>query len=260
MMVTGDGFPDDAVLGRRGAPRGVGRLMALGVMVAGLLVQGCDDTGSEVGRGPTPAASTPAAPALAALAEGSRIPPGRYVVPFEGIDDPLPVARVEIPAGFQMWNESVLWADDDRPSRALMFWTVTGVNPQPCTGPRVYEDPGPSAEDLASAISRQPHRRGPGPRRVTFAGLPALYLELRFDPGFDPERCASGTYEAWQAIGGDGSEDRYQYGRGWVDRIWIIDVADHLLVVNAGHDRRISARDAEALERMLRSVRIDAPS
>jgi hypothetical protein len=64
--------------------------------------------------------------------------------------------------------------------------------------------------------------------------------------------------EAWQAVHPTYQQayDRYQYGPGFVDRIWILDVDGHRLVVNATHDPDITESDAATLDTMLKSITI----
>jgi hypothetical protein len=206
------------------------------------------------------ASASPAAPAITEVAEGGVVPPGRYAVPFEAVDEEVAWVEVDIPDGFQVFNESVLWAHDDRPSRGLLFWSVTGVNRRPCHGPFPPEfvDPGPSVEDLAAALHQQPHREGAPPEPVTFDGYDGLYLELRLPRNLDTEDCESGSYEAWQAIDTEThvEEERYQYGAGSVDRIWVLDVDGHRLMVNATYDPQMTRPDAAALQSMLDSITI----
>lgn len=208
---------------------------------------------------PEPPQSSRATP-ITELVEGVVVPPGRYAVPFEGTDGTVAWAEVSIAKGFRMWNDSVLWAEDDLPSRALMFWTVTGVTRQPCHGsnPPNFVDPGSTVEDLATSLHQQRHRRGPAPTPTRFAGYDGLYLKLRLQKGLDPDTCATGSYEAWQALDPETytGEERYQYGPGFVDRIWVLNADGHRLVVNATYDPRITRSDAATLNTMLESITI----
>lgn len=205
-------------------------------------------------------AAANAATPITELLDGEHVPPGRYAVPFEGLDENAARAEVDVATGFEVRTDSVLWPDDDRPPRALMFWTIDGVNPQPCRGadPPRFADPGPTVEDLAMALHRQPHRLGAAPTPVTFAGYQGLYLEMRLPKRLQTESCTTGSYEAWQALDPTtmGRQERYQYGPGFVDRIWILDVNGQRLVVNATFDPRITEADAAALDAMLESITI----
>jgi hypothetical protein len=214
---------------------------------------------ADSGRPEEPAGSNTATP-ITELFDGEHVPPGRYAVPFEGLDEEVAWAEVDVATGFEVQTDSVLWPDDDRPPRALMFWTVDGVNAQPCRGPDPprFADPGPTVEDLAMALHQQPHRLGAAPTPVTFAGYEGLYLELRLPKRLKTDSCTTGSYEAWQALDPTtmGRQERYQYGPGFVDRIWILDADGQRLVVNATFDPRITDSDAAALDAMLESITI----
>lgn len=197
--------------------------------------------------------------ALEILTEGP-LSPGRYRVPFEGVDVDAVAAEVEVPSGFEVYNESFLWQDSDRGHASLSFWEVTGVNRHPChrEGKPRFVDPGPSLEDLAAALRRQPRRLGPEPTPVDFAGYDGLYLELRLPQGFDPAQCDTGHYEAWEAVDPQtlGAMQRYQYGPGEVDRIWILDVEGRRLVVNAAHQQGTPRQVVTDLTGMLDSIHL----
>lgn len=219
-----------------------------------LLVAACSSQEAD----PEPTRSNAATPIME-LAEGVAVPPGRYAVPFVGLDQDAVEAEVEVPEGFEKYNGSFLWNGNHDVSYALSFWRISGVNPDPChADPPKYLDPGPSVRDLAMALRRQPHRQGPDAIPAQLAGYEGLYLELTLPKRLNPERCANGSYEAWQAVHPEHQQtyDRYQYGPGWVDQIWILDVDGHALVINATHDPRITASDTAVLGTMLKSITI----
>lgn len=200
------------------------------------------------------------------------VPPGRYVVEVAGTDIEHLRVEVDVPSGFRTRGDANFREDsdfalrsEDRHDAGFSVWTVGGVNPNPCGGdPLVafqrYPDPGPSVEDLARALSQQPHRVGAAPRPVTLGGYDGLYLELRFSEGFDPDACATGHYEAWAVVDPltRGREERFSYGPRSVDRIWILDVEGTRVVVNAHHDERLPGDRLAAIDAMVASLEIQS--
>ncbi len=217
-----------------------------------LMLIGCSSEGTDPESAPEPV--TP----IVEHPEGSALPRGRYAVPFVGLSQEDVEARVEVPGGFEPYNESFLWNGSHDASYALSFWHITGVSPDPCgANPPRYDDPGPSVENVATALHRQPYRSGAAATPVQMAGYEGLYLELTLPKRFDPERCATGHYEAWQARDPEYNlYDRYQYTPGWVDRIWVLDVNGTPLVINAGFDPSITETDLFTLEGMVDSIDI----
>jgi hypothetical protein len=211
--------------------------------------------------------------ALLLLGEDERIPAGRYSVEIPGIDFDAVWIELDIPAGFRTWDPTLDHqmqvvgpeTGGDDPLVGISAWTVSGVNPDPCRGQAIpalqrYRDPGPTVADLASALSQQPHRVGAPPRPVTLAGYDGLYLELRFPAAFDPATCETGSYEAWLSVDPEtrGRTARSWYGSGSVDRIWILDVEGHRVLVNAYQEAGASAEALAAADSMLDSLEIEA--
>jgi hypothetical protein len=240
----------------------VAALAAAAVTVTGMLdaLRG-NDTG--------PAVDDPGPPALRLLGEDEAVPPGRYSVGIPGTDSDELQVELDVPRGFrsagptldyQMYVTGPETGGDD-PLVGMSAWQITGVNPDPCHGEpfsagRTYRDPGPTVGDLATALSRQPYRVGEPPKPVTLAGYEGLYLELRFPPGFDPGECASGAYEAWVSVDPStrGRTERFWYGAGSVDRIWILDVEGRTVAVNAYQEERASEEARAALDDMVDSI------
>jgi len=123
------------------------------------------------------------------------------------------------------------------------------VYPDPCrNGTTSAQDPGPSVRDLADALVSQHSTDATRPRPVRVDGHRGVYLELR-SPG-DLSDCTD-PGELWVGRG--------IYGPGQVDRLWIVDVDGHRLVVDASHLPTSPPQEVAALVRMARTVRFVAP-
>jgi hypothetical protein len=111
--------------------------------------------------------------------------------------------EVDVPDGFEFYDRSFLWSSDRRGHRALSFWSITGIDPDPCRGsPAEYQELGDGVEAVASAIAEQSHRTGGPASPVMFAGYDGLYLddELRHGPAL--EATAAQRHEAHELVGG----------------------------------------------------------
>lgn len=163
------------------------------------------------------------------------------------------------------------WANDDgwivapiEPAgyiTGLLLWDVVDVYAHPCQWqvPRVH--PEPTVDDLVAALVEQPLRDATEPVDVTLDGYHGKRLEWSVpddadftacdvrDPGGEP------TFESWTATGW--SSDRYQQGRGQVDRLWIMDVGDARLVIDAQFMPEATEEQIAELMEVVASLRFE---
>lgn len=237
----------------KGDPRiryaGVAALVAAAVVAAVLWLLAANDDGDSAEQ-PTSAGQDDTTPSVPPLPMTGPVEPGTYAARFLGGGGSTPDAILDVPDGFVAWNGSAVL--ERKGPGGLGFWTVAKVRQDPCDLSNLGKDPGPSVADLAAALRDQQLTRASRPRPTMLDGHTGLYLELS-----TPERVPDGTtcpaqrFDLWTV--GVGST-RFA-GPGEVLRLWILDVDDHRLVVNASAD----ALDERRIEAMVDSVRFVDP-
>lgn len=107
-------------------------------------------------------------------------------------------------------------------------------------------------EDLATALAAQKRRRlEKAAEPVTFAGYDGLYMEFSNPANLDIEECFGGNFDVWHS-----TAYRYQLPPGSLDRVWILDVKGHRLVVTAVHVPGESPEFEVEMAQMLESITI----
>ena len=108
---------------------------------------------------------------------------------------------------------------------------------------------GPTVDDLARAIARQPVWRVSTPRPVTLDGLRASYLEIELPARVDPADCVDGSVSEWEA-GRDGMATTRTFRSRW----WILEVDGQRLLVQGRCYDTCTERDLDTLSAMAESV------
>lgn len=147
-------------------------------------------------------------------------------------------------------------ASTDR-TMAIMFWGVTRVDGHPCDWFGSGFDPGPSVEDLASALRSVPTRRASEPERVTVGGVDGLYMQWSVPDDIDFDDCDLGSFESW--AGNITGSNRYQQAPGQVDRLWILDVGGERLVIDAFYLPGTPEEDRHEIDDIVGSIRFTTP-
>jgi hypothetical protein len=153
------------------------------------------------------------------------------------------------------------------PVLGLSVWDVGQVFRDPCHWEGQDFDPGPTAEDLVSALVAQKLRNATKPADVALAGYKGKYLELSvpadmksttwtdFD-GCDTDDAGNATFFSWL---GNGLGSRYEMVPGQVDRLWVLDVNGKRLVVDATYSPDTTQADRAEQEQVVESLRFDRP-
>jgi len=147
--------------------------------------------------------------------------------------------------------------------------TVSNVVRHGCSD-HAWADPpvGPSVDDLASALAAlPPFEVTSPPEEVTAWGHRGMHLELTVpDLPTEGERgdrsftgCVDGQLKSWvAAIDTEPGDAFYGYtGPGYVEEIWILDVAGTRLMVAAERSAGSPAGDVEEMRSILESIRIE---
>jgi hypothetical protein len=200
-----------------------------------------------------PATATPASTSTPLETSGpGLLKPGTYrLIQRESL---LPIT-FKVPAGWEGASDvGVLRRSSDSPRHmGLTFWLIQTVDIDPCHSERGVVRPGPTVDDLATALADQRDRRATTPTDVTFDGFAGKRLALTVPTRITFSDCTGGTFNSWTTPGG---AERYQQGPGQVDELWILDVNRIRLVVDATFMPKTAARDRAELQRIVNSVRI----
>ena len=156
---------------------------------------------------------------------------------------------------------------NDGTARALGLssWIVGNIYADPCQwGDGLLEPPvGPSVDDLADALAKQPMRNGTTPTAVTVDGYDGKYLELTIPADLDLATCSKvpgasastpGAFVSW--VGPAGDDYMGFAGPGSHDRVWILDVDGVRLVLDATDFPQATAADRAELQSIIDSIQI----
>lgn len=229
--------------------------------VVGLLILGLGAVWLGGSRGVTgPAAAPSPTPTPRPYPTSGLAEPGTYGLRFPG----LPTVTFTVPAGWGFGGAGGP-AKNDGTSRSmgLTTWTIANVYADPCKwGDGALIPPvGPSVDDLANALAKQPVQSGKAPTPVTLDGFSGKYLELTTPTSMSPSTCSPvpgtttpGFFVRWIA-----PDDGYMgfAGPGSHDRVWILDVRGVRFVIAATDFADATAQDRAELQSIIDSIRIE---
>ena len=121
----------------------------------------------------------------------------------------------------------------------LSVWDVGRVPRNPCHWRGHLYDPGPTVDDLVSALAAQPMRNATTPTDVTLGGYHGRYLawsvptDMVVTGDADFAGCSvfpSNGHRDFVSWFGNGYGERYQQVAGQVDRLWILNVRGQRLL------------------------------
>jgi hypothetical protein len=144
------------------------------------------------------------------------------------------------------------------PVMGFSVWDVGQVPTDPCHPLTTMRDPGPTLDDLVTALVAQKSRDTSKPKAVTLDGFAGKYLEWSVPRdakvvgdsdfvGCDAQDNGHLDFVSWLA---DGHGERYQQEAGQVDQLWILDVDGHRLLADATY----SLKSTDAARRELAAV------
>ena len=174
-------------------------------------------------------------------------------------DGEFPPILISVPAGWEGGGR-FLWmpAGEEFGRIAVQFWEVDQLYGHPCPSRGTLFQPGPTVDDLASALVDIPLRQATQPIDVTVDGYAGRYLEWSVPADIDFEDCDpdgdEDYFDSWTDTGGGG---RYQQGPGQVDRLWILDIDGARLVIDAYWMPSASSDESEQLLDVVKSIRFE---
>ena len=238
-------------------PIAIRTLLSTAMLLAALLPAGCgtDDVAvPQTNVSPTGGSSESGdMPMWTPLDPGGNgtepLAPGSYGLQANGLVG-MPVAVVNVPAGFSdLGGWAVL---DPGITRGVGYWTVSGVDRDPCGEPLDLIDPGWTVEDLADSFDEQLLTDMTPAVPVEVGGYSGLYAELKAPDDIDFTTCGQGKFELWVSDPGGG---RYMQEPGQVDRLWILDVNGDRVILMATAVPSVSGAQMQELTEIVESTR-----
>jgi hypothetical protein len=176
-----------------------------------------------VGPGPMATASPTTTP------QATSTPAARPYDMNTGGTSPI-VVSVMLPDG---WGGNGWYVSKN--NAALGLYPVENVYGDPCHWSGSLPDPpvGPTVDELADALARQPTRRATA-TDVTLDGFSGKLVRMSVPADIHFSECDDGLFGSWSEAGSD-TPSRYHQGPGQLDDIYIIDVDGTRVVLDAGY-------------------------
>jgi hypothetical protein len=200
-----------------------------------MLLSACSDdsppaSDSENSSPSSPSGDPVQAIRLAGVTADTPLQPGRYAMDVSSDQSDAPVVLIDVPAGYSGGGEGyeIGAGEDGDGFRHFGTWTVAEVAAQPCGGTR-WVDPGPSVDDLAESLRALPVWESTRPAARTIGGYEGVYMELNV-PAHIPAKCQGEPLSWRDHLGGTQG-----IGPGKTQRLWILDVEGHRVMLIAGY-------------------------
>jgi hypothetical protein len=208
----------------------------------------------------TPTVSPPVSPETTPAAPAARSLDG-HVVGAASNDTTHPRYSVQAPAA---WSSDGEFVTRNPPSvMGLSVWDAIQVPTDPCRWSSTMTTPGPTVEDLVKALVAQRTRNASAPVEATLAGHTGVYLEWSVPPDMvDGEKCdkwPDNGYRDFVSFLGIGGSERYEQLAGQIDRLWVLNVNGHRLVVDATYSADATDDQKTELHQVRDSLRFDEP-
>jgi hypothetical protein len=236
---------------------------ALLLFVITVLSAGCS-SGAEASPSAAPSHSavpTASLPVPPSATPAVTRPLDGQVVGTASNDTTHPRYSVQVPEG---WSSDGGFVTRNPPSvMGLSVWDAIQVPTDPCRWSSTMTTPGPTVDDLVKALVAQRTRNALAPAEATLAGYKGVYLEWSVPPDMvDGENCdkwPDNGYRDFVSFLGVGGSERYQQLANQIDRLWVLDVNGHRLVVDATYSPDATDAQKTELGQVAESLRFDEP-
>jgi hypothetical protein len=178
------------------------------------------------------------------------------------INDPFPIpVTVTVPAGWtgELAGPYAVFLDNGATSgRATVTFTLSqSIYADPCTDRGLLApQPGPTVDDLATALARLPGFAATTPTDLTVAGYRGKQLTLTAPDNFDSCLLSPDGYRIWQLPEGH----VFAFSPGEHMGLWILDVNGKRLVISRETLPGTTAQDQARVQSILDSIRIENPN
>lgn len=163
-----------------------------------------------------------------AATSDSELVPGVYAMGFSSDQADVPMVLIDVPAGYYGRGDGFEITAEEGGFRHFDTWTVSEVAEEPCGG-ATWVDPGPGVADLGDALAALPVWETSKPVPVTIGGYSGVVMDFNV-PARLPARC-HGDLFGWREYSG-GTQG---IGPGKAQRLWIVDVDGHRLMLVVGY-------------------------
>jgi len=227
-------------------------------LMAAVVLAACSSssTATSAPAAQTPAPTPTAAPIALPLSPGDPqvLNGGAYLV-----RDPFPIpVTVTVPAGWTgelAGPYAVFFDNGGADGRATISLTLSqSIYADPCTDRGLLNpQPGPTVDDLASALARLPGFTATTPTDLAVAGFRGKQLTLTAPDNFNSCVLSSDGYRIWQLPEGH----VFSFAPGERMALWILDVNGKRLVVSGETLPGTTAQDQAKVRAILDSIRIE---
>ena len=179
---------------------------------------------------------------------------GTYAFAFPQLDapgKPFPKALITVPDGWSINDGFALLGHAGSPAQlAVTIWDVVDVYANGChwAGPMIH--PGATVDELAAVLAARPLRNATAPVAVSLGGYQGKYLQWSVPVDANFADCDGGRFKSWN----DADGDRYQQGPGQVDRLWILAIEGHRLLVDATYMPEATEQDRTELAEVVNTI------
>lgn len=241
----------------RNGPR---RTLAVAAVLL-VVVAGCGGSGTAEPRASVPAATPSSTPDAAATpfpdrTEPVAIEPGTYRIASSAWSDTD--FSVTFPEGWTVQHGHVYASNSDEDDEFGFYAVVVGdIFADACEGETGgLTEIGPSVDDLAEALLRQPGPTASDPVDVALGGYQGTRIDLIIPEGLDLEACSFEGIglQVWYSAPAD---KYFVLLADATARVYIVDVDGQRQVFLAQHRSATSDDDLEELESVLDSIRFE---
>lgn len=204
---------------------------------------------------PVPTATPEPTPAAYVFPDPGPLAIGRHVLTAQGVSLSFSVPT----SGWSADNYAAIVKDaEGAGGDQFLFWSPVNIYSDPCAKTPLSPPPGPSAEDLAVAISTAHGTNATEPSDVTVGGRPAKHMVLAVPEGID---CDPHFYLWYDACGGvpSDAEGCYRYATELGDtiRVWIVDVDGARLFIQADTRKGASPEVEQEIQQIVDSIQFE---
>jgi hypothetical protein len=205
----------------------------------------------------TPSPAPSATAGALSVGEGPvPVAPGTYVA----ADPFLLRVTFTVPAGWEgnIGGPYAVFLQQAQGPGAVSFSIFESVYADPCHYKGLLDPlPGPSVDDLATALSKVPGLGNPKPTDVTVAGYKGKQLTMTAPASFAGCTLSpDGAFRIWELPLGATND----LTPGEVDKVWILDVGGQRLVIDAPQVPAETASETAEVQSVLDSIRIAPPA
>lgn len=175
-----------------------------------------------------------------------------------GTDMPV---TFDLPEGWATWGDGVfVFKTGTDPLLGVSFFTVANMYADGCQWTQLDPPPGPTVDDLVSALANQQSFGATAARDVTIDGFEGKYIEFTI-PDYDEDDCRRGKFGLWKedspfGVNTGDHPNLWAQAPHQRNEVWILDVGGTRLVILAWTFPHTTTQDRTELDQIVESIRI----